>query len=286
MQKLLFTKMSGAGNDFVFLDEKENLGLSISNELVKKLCNRKTGIGADGLIVIKDKKDFDFEMQYYNSDATTNTLCGNGARCSIKFAKDTKRISSKDVKFLSNNLAYTGSVLEDELIRFDFMSPNKIKLNFKVKATNQLITSNFVDTGSPHLVIKIGDVLSEFKKIKSNYDNISEFPVYELGKEIRNLPEFSPGGTNVNFIKIIDDKVHIRTFERGVENETLACGTGSVASAIIANLVDGLKPPVTLVTKSGEQLIVDFKKNNYEFNKVSLTGPAKTMFIGEYFLNL
>ncbi|PIW69963.1 MAG: diaminopimelate epimerase [Ignavibacteriales bacterium CG12_big_fil_rev_8_21_14_0_65_30_8] len=286
MQKLLFTKMSGAGNDFIFLDERENPGLTISNDLVKKICNRKTGIGADGLICIKDMENFDFEMQYFNSDATTNTLCGNGARCAIKYANDSNRLNSPDVKFLSNNITYSGKVLGEDLIRFDFLPPQKIKLNFKVKAANQLITANYADTGSPHIVIKIEDVLRDSKKLYSNYAKLSEFPVYKIGKEIRNLPEFSPGGTNVNFIKIIDDVVHIRTYERGVENETLACGTGSVASALIVNLLDILKPPITLITKNEDKLIVDFKKDNDIFKNISLTGPAKTMFIGEYFLNL
>ena len=225
-------------------------------------------------------------MQYFNSDATTNTLCGNGARCAIKYANDSNRLNSPDVKFLSNNITYSGKVLGEDLIRFDFLPPQKIKLNFKVKAANQLITANYADTGSPHIVIKIEDVLRDSKKLYSNYAKLSEFPVYKIGKEIRNLPEFSPGGTNVNFIKIIDDVVHIRTYERGVENETLACGTGSVASALIVNLLDILKPPITLITKNEDKLIVDFKKDNDIFKNISLTGPAKTMFIGEYFLNL
>lgn len=286
MEKIIFTKMSGAGNDFVFLDEKDNPGLKISDDLVKKLCDHKSGIGADGLIVIKDNQEFDFEMKYFNSDATTNTLCGNGARCAIKYANDTQRLSSSEVKFLSNNINYTGKVLEKELIRFDFLPPQKIKLNFKVKAANQLVTANYAHTGSPHVVIKIEDVLKDPKKLNSNYDDLIEFPVFELGKEIRNLPEFLPDGTNVNFIKIINDLVQIRTFERGVENETLACGTGSVASALIVNLEDTLKPPINLITKNEDKLIVDFKKDNDKFENISLTGPAKTMFIGEYFLNL
>jgi len=286
MEKIIFTKMSGAGNDFVFIDENENPGITISNGLIKKLCNRKNGVGSDGVIFIKDNKKFDFEMQYFNSDGTTNTLCGNGARCAIKYAKDTGKIKDASTKFISDNTVYTGKVIDGEIIRFDFIPPKKIKTNFKIKAAGQLITANYADTGSPHIVIKIENVLENSKKPFSNYDQILEFPVAELGKEIRNLPEFSPGGTNVNFIKIVGKSIIIRTFERGVENETLACGTGSVASAIIENIIDGLEPPIKLITKSGEHLTVDFKKNNNIFENVSLTGPAKTIFIGEYYLNL
>ncbi len=286
MKKILFTKMSGAGNDFVFIDQRENPGLIVDAELVKQLCNRKTGIGSDGLIFIKDNENCDFEMQYFNSDGTTDTLCGNGARCSIKFAKDTGRITNTSTEFISNRIIYSGEVIDSEIIKFNFKSPQKIKTKFMVKAAGQLISAHYVHTGSPHVVIKINDVLEDAKKPFSNYDQILEFPVYELGKEIRNLPEFLPGGTNVNFIKIVGNSVIIRTYERGVENETLACGSGSVAAAIIANIIDGLEPPVELITKSGEHLTVDFKKNNNIFENVSLTGPAKTIFIGEYYLTL
>ena len=278
--------MSGAGNDFVFIDERENPGITFSTDLIKKLCDRKSGIGSDGLIFIKDKKDFDFEMRYFNADGTTNTLCGNGARCAIKYANDTGRLKSPTVLFQSEGLNYTGKVLNDELIKFDFNPPQKIKLNFKVKAAKQLITANYADTGSPHVVIKINDVLEDSRNPLSNYDQLMEFPVYEIGKEIRNLPEFAPGGTNVNFIKIVNDSILIRTYERGVENETLACGTGSVAAAIIGNLVDGLESPIKLITKSGEHLTVGFKNNNNNFENISLTGSAKIIFIGEYYLNL
>ncbi len=286
MEKIIFTKMSGAGNDFVFIDEIENPDLNISSEIIKNLCDRKNGIGSDGLILFKDNKDYDFEMVYFNSDGTTNTLCGNGARCAIKYAKDTDRIKNTSAKFLSNDIIYTGEVIEPEIIRFDFNTPKKIKTNFKIKASGQLINAHYADTGSPHVIIKIDEVLEDLEKPFSNYDQILEFPVYQLGKEIRNLPEFFPGGTNVNFIKIVGKSIIIRTYERGVENETLACGTGSVASALIENIVDGLEAPVKLITKSGEHLIVDFKKNNNIFEKVSLTGSAKTIFTGEFYLNL
>lgn len=286
MEKIIFTKMSGAGNNFVFIDERENSEIIFSADLIKKLCDSKTGIGADGLLLIKDKNGFDFEMQYFNADGTTNTLCGNGARCAIKFANDTNRLSSVNAKFLSNGIIYTGLVIEDELVRFDFKPPGKIKLNFKVKASDQLITANYSDTGSPHVVIKINDVLENPQNPFSNYDQLMEFPVYDIGKEIRNLPEFAPDGTNVNFIKIVNDSILIRTFERGVENETLACGTGSVASALVVNLTSNISPPIKLITKSGEYLTVDFEKNNNIFENVSLTGSAKTIFIGEYYLNL
>ncbi|MCH8325865.1 MAG: diaminopimelate epimerase [Bacteroidetes bacterium] len=286
MEKIIFTKMSGAGNDFIFIDERENTKITFSTNLIKILCNSKTGVGADGLILIKDKNGFDFEMQYFNADGTTNTLCGNGARCAIKFANDTNRLSSVNARFLSNGITYNGLVIEDELIRFDFNPPEKIKTNFKVKASNQLITANYADTGSPHVVIKINDVLEDPHIPFSNYDQLMEFPVFDIGKEIRNLPEFAPGGTNVNFIKIVSDSVLIRTFERGVENETLACGTGSVASALVVNLTSNIEPPIKLITKSGEHLTVDFEKNNNIFKNISLTGSAKTIFIGEYYLNL
>ena len=138
------------------------------------------------------------------------------------------------------------------LLRFNLNPPKKIKYNFKIKAFGQMITSHFADTGSPHVVIKISDILKNKVDPKSSFQNILDVPVLNIGKEIRYCDDFNPGGTNVNFIDVIDDVIHIRTYERGVEDETLACGTGSVAAAIIASVTDNLKPPITLKTYGGD----------------------------------
>jgi diaminopimelate epimerase len=272
--------MSGAGNDFIVVDKNQNPGLILTSENIKNLCNRRNGIGADGLITIEDLPDYSYKMVYYNSDGSTGSLCANGARCSIWFAEITSRLIDGSAKFISNEAEYCGEVLEDELIKFYLNPPKQIKYNFKIKAGGQMITSNFADTGSPHIVIKISDVLKDAVNPKSSFKNIMDFPVFNLGKEIRYCSDFKPGGTNVNFIDLVDNVIHIRTYERGVEDETLACGTGSVAAALICYVTDNLKPPISLKTYGGDYLTVNFEVENQKVKNLSLIGPAKIIFEG------
>ena len=286
MQKIFFKKMSGAGNDFIFVDKNQNPELILTSEKIKNLCNRRKGIGADGLITIEDLADYSYKMMYYNADGSTGSLCANGARCSIWFAEKTSRLIEGVAKFISNDAEYSGEVLEDELIKFNLNSPKQIKYNFKIKAGGQMITSNFADTGSPHVVIKISDVLKDAVNPKSSFQNIMDFPVLNLGREIRYSSDFKPVGTNVNFIDVVNNVIHIRTYERGVEDETLACGTGSVAAAVICYVTDKLKPPVTLKTYGGDYLTVNFEVENQKIKNLSLTGPAKIIFEGSIDENL
>ena len=281
IENISFNKMSGAGNDFVVFNLNSFSQLNLDKNLVKKICDRHFGIGADGLITISNSEKYDFEMNYFNADGTTGSLCGNGARCAIMFAKKNGLLKNNSAKFLSNELEYSGEIISAKEVRFDLSSPQKIKLNFKVKAGNQLITASFVDTGSPHIVIYLDQILVDAKNPKIFYTNIDDVPVVELGREIRNLPEFYPEGVNVNFLKAENNYLKIRTYERGVEDETLACGTGSVASAIISNLIKNFSAPVTFITRGNDKLFVDFEVENNGFSKVSLTGPAEFIFAGE-----
>jgi diaminopimelate epimerase len=280
MQKFLFKKMSGAGNDFVFIDLNQNPGLTLTPEKIKNLCNRRSGIGADGLITIEDLAGYNYKMVYYNADGSTGSLCANGARCSIWFAEKTSRLKNGIAKFISSDDEYSGEVLGEELIKFNLNSPKQIKYNLNINAHGQLIAANYADSGSPHVVIKISDVLKDPLNPKSSFNNILDFPVFELGREIRYSSDFKPAGTNVNFIDVIDNVVHIRTYERGVEDETLACGTGSVAAALICFFKDNLKPPITLKTYGGDELIVNFDVENQKVKNLSLIGPAKIIFEG------
>jgi diaminopimelate epimerase len=282
MKKIVFTKMSGTGNDFIFFDESKNPGLNITSEIVPKLCNRKNGIGADGVITIHNSDKYDFIMNYYNADGSTGSLCANGARCAILYASDSDRLKNGTAKFLSNNVEYSGEILSNEGVKFNLNSAKKIKYNFKVKAANQLINSHFADTGSPHVVINIDDPENNF----NFFDSLENLPVESLGREIRRLAEFAPGGTNVNFIKIRDGAVKIRSYERGVEAETLSCGTGSVAAALISYVTNDLRPPIKIFTKENENLFVNFDVENQKVKNISLTGTARIVFSGEIeFLN-
>jgi diaminopimelate epimerase len=289
MKKLFFAKMSGAGNDFIVFDKIVNPGLILDSNAIKRLCDRRNGIGADGVITIGDSDSYDFMMEYYNSDGSTGSLCGNGARCAIKFAESTKRVKQQKAKFISNGKSYIGEVLNDGQVKVYFNEPQNLKYNFKVKAFGQLINASFVDTGSPHVVINTAEILKDPAKRQLFYENINDVPVYEIGKEVRNLPEFLPDGTNVNFYFIKDNQVYIRTYERGVEDETLACGTGNAATAIVINNLHKIAPPITLNTRGGDQLIIDFEKGNDIIRNLTLTGPVKVVFTGEinsnYILN-
>jgi diaminopimelate epimerase len=277
MENISFVKMSGAGNDFILFDKKNYPALKLGADIIQKLCDRRNGIGADGIITISDNEKYDFLMEYFNADGSTGSLCGNGSRCAIKFAKITGRLKSEDVNFISNGKEYKGKLINDEEIKFFFNNIEDFKLDICIDAYNQKLKASYLNTGSPHVVININDILNNKSVIK----NIDDVPVFEIGKEIRYLKEFSPSGTNVNFIMIRDNKVYIRTYERGVENETLACGTGAAASAVIASLKYGISAPVNMVTKGGDELIVDFVLHQNKIKELALTGPAKITFTGE-----
>lgn len=282
MKKFSYIKINGAGNDFVLIDEKINKNLEITPTDVTRICDRINGIGADGLIIIKDDEETHFEMKYYNADGSTGSLCGNGARCAIKYAQLSDRIEGNTVHFFSNKIEYSGEIINDKVIKFYLQPVSEIKINFKLKAFGQLINSYFVDTGSPHVIININDILINPKNPQAVFEDIHLVPVDKIGREIRNLPEFKPNGTNINFIDINEAHIKIRSFERGVEAETLACGTGSVAAAIIAKLVYKKNAPIKLITKSNAELIVNFEMGNNEIVNVSLTGPVEIEKEGQY----
>lgn len=274
--------MNGAGNDFIIIDKSKNKSVSFSQTQIAKMCDRRKAIGADGVILLSSLKDSDFLMEYFNADGNSGSLCGNGARCAIQYASDSNMVKNGKATFRANNETYSGEVVKNGIVRFNLKPPSRIKLNFKIKAASQLIRSHFADTGSPHVVIEIEEVLALPKDLNSRYRNIQNFPVLEIGKEIRYNKDFSPNGTNVNFIQIKNDEILIRTYERGVESETLACGTGSVAAAIIINAHKKLSPPIKLKTWGGDELIVNFQRLGDRFEKLSLTGPVKTVFSGEF----
>jgi len=263
--------MSGAGNDFIVIDKVQNPKIALTNNVISRLCNRRNGIGADGIIIISGHEEFDFSMDYFNADGSTGTLCGNGARCAIKFARDTGKSKSNYVSFISNEIEYTGELLDNGLIKFNMKPPANIEENIPLEVAGSGISASFLHTGSPHVVIVV--------------DDINDVPVIEIGREIRYNESFAPDGTNVNFIETTEKNLFIRTYERGVEDETYACGTGAVAAAIIGNIKFGIKSPVTLHTKGGDELVVSFFADGSDYKNVSLTGPVNEVFKGEISIN-
>ncbi len=265
--------MNGAGNDFIAFDRDENPDLVLSAEFIQKICNRYFGVGGDGVITVAKAQDADFAMEYYNADGSTGSLCGNGARCAIRFAGVKRKFSSSKVKFVCIGETFEGEVIGDGFIKFYLQKPEKLQLNFPLSIDGKTVNASFIDTGSPHVVIDV----SEF----GNDVELSSFDVAGVGRKLRYHEMFSPGGTNVNFLTIKNNIVHLRTYERGVEAETLACGTGATAAALISHMNAHTENPVTIIPTSGKKLVVDFAADGGAISHVSLTGPAEINFAGE-----
>ena len=275
MNEINFTKLTGAGNDFVLIDKKLNPEVSIDSKIIRKICDRRFGVGADGLLIIDDGENIDFKMEYFNSDGSSGMLCGNGARCIIKYADFSGRINGINTNFTFNGEDFSGIVIDEDIIKFQLNSPTKLKQNFEIEILNKKLNVSFIDTGAHHVVINIDDN-------NNAIESIELFPVEKFGREIRHSKYFQPLGTNVNFISIKDDIIYIRTYERGVEQETLACGTGAVASAVISVKEGKISTPAKLKTMGGDILEVDFLMVENLIENISLTGPAKIVFQGKY----
>jgi diaminopimelate epimerase len=250
-----FNKYQGTGNDFIIIDNRGGIVNPENSGYINKLCDRRLGIGADGLILISESPDYDFEMKYFNSDGLEGSMCGNGGRCSSDFAIR-KRIAGKILSFKAIDGVHK-AISEDGIIR--------LQMN-NIKESRILKGNYFINTGSPHCVI--------FKK------NIDKLDVNSEGKLVRWSAEYEPEGTNVNFVEILENGIFVRTFERGVEEETLSCGTGVTASAI-ASVLSGQfdSIPVKVKTKGGN-LEVSFKITGDLISDVWLSGPATFVYEG------
>jgi diaminopimelate epimerase len=278
MKEIKFVKMTGAGNDFIIIDRELSF-ITPSQEQIKLMCDRRYGIGADGVIVISNSLDGKgaFKVDFYNSDGSTGMLCGNGARCSLKYANLIGRIGKNEVEFLFSDRLYRGKVENNGLVKFYIDEDIFFEKVSDINLNGHLLNGYYVDLGTQHLVLNIDNFFGQ-------YQTIDELPVYEIGRKLRYHDKFMPKGVNVNFISIDneEDVIYIRTYERGVEDETLACGTGSISSAIVASITNKLNPPIKLITRSMEELVVDFQIINDKIIKhISLLGPAKAVFTGK-----
>jgi len=257
--KINFWKYQGNGNDFVILDNR-NGDIDLSNELIKRMCTRRFGVGADGLIIIAASAESDFEMIYYNSDGALSSMCGNGGRCAAMFAF-LQGISGNEMIFS----AYDGlhkAVIEDRCA--DRLCDVSLSMADVVDVEKE-DNFYFLNTGSPHYV--------EF------VPRVAEIDVVAEGKKTRYSERFMPGGTNVNFVEMDDDRIFVRTYERGVEDETLSCGTGVTASAIVAYLINSKTSQ--LVHTTGGEFVVSFEpEEDGIFKNVWLRGPAEFVFKG------
>jgi diaminopimelate epimerase len=262
--------MSGAGNDFVIIDNRSEV-IKDRPAFARKICDRHWSIGADGLLLLESSDKASYRMMYYNADGSYGGMCGNGGRCIAMFAY-LKNIANASHTFEALDHIYSASV-DSENVSLHMKNPISLKMNQHILLEKKKICYHSIDTGAPHIVIDIKEVS---KKI-----NFDEFDVQRWGKIFRWHKKFTPAGTNVNFIRILeDDIVQLRTFERGVEAETLACGTGSIASAIIAYKKWKLNKPITVIPTSNVPLAVDFDEGENTIQNVRLIGPATITFTG------
>jgi diaminopimelate epimerase len=263
-----FVKMSGTGNDFIIIDHRQPFlqGINLA-AFARAVCTRKFSVGADGLILIETAAGVDFRWQFFNADGSVAEMCGNGARCAARFAF-AKRIAPERMRFqtLAGEIE---ALMVGEEVKIRLTSPAGLKLDQSLELAAGRQTVHSLNTGVPHAVLFT----------ETNHST----PVVQRGREIRRHAHFQPAGTNVNFVQVLaGDALHVRTYERGVEDETMACGTGAVASAIIAALRGKVKPPVTVTTSGGEQLTIHFQLSTETgtAGEVYLQGPALMIYEG------
>lgn len=256
--QLNFFKYQGTGNDFILADNRKNEYSSLNQSQIHQLCDRRFGIGADGLMLLNEKNGYDFEMKYYNADGKEGTMCGNGGRCMVKFAYHLG-MHKEVYRFLASDGVHEAEIDTDGIVSL------KMK---DVKKINRFHNDFILDTGSPHYIKLVNDVMN--------------FEVYKKGYEIRHSKEFEEEGINVNFVEQLTepDKIIVRTFERGVEDETFSCGTGVTAAALVCYHNENGFNEVEVQTIGG-QLSVEYDRvDDSRFVNIWLCGPAEKVFEG------
>ena len=262
-----FWKLEGAGNDFLGLDGRAG-GFKLKRQQIADLCDRRRGVGADGVLVVEKPKvrGADFRMRYYNSDGGEAEMCGNGARCFALLARAVSGRKGNELRVQTQAGLLTLRTSGRE-VQVSMTEPTKLRLGKKVVVAGRKVVVDFLNTGVPHAVLFVRSVRS--------------VDVAKQGRAIRYHSAFAPSGTNVNFVEIgRGNRIHVRTYERGVEGETLACGTGVVAASILSNLRRGLRSPILVTTRGGDHLRVGFSMVNGQAREVTLQGPARIVYTG------
>lgn len=267
MPILHFQKMNGAGNDFVLLDNRDG-SLSLTEVQIARLCDRHRGVGADGLLLVeKPEVQADFRMRYYNADGREAEMCGNGARCFARFVHQLAPAKNGTVTCETPAGLITATLRGDQ-VSLGLSQPGPFADGVELDAAGKALTVYSIHTGVPHAVVLV--------------DDLDGTEVHPLGAALRHHHHFQPRGTNVNFVRQLGPQdLAIRTYERGVEAETLACGTGVVAAALTIATLTGAESPLRVLVKGGDTLSVDFLRAKDGFSHVILTGPADFVFKGE-----
>jgi len=262
---LRFTKMSGAGNDFVLIDNRAG-NVHLNRSQIASLCDRHRGIGADGILLLeKASNRAHFRMRYFNADGGEAEMCGNGARCFARFAN--KVAEAEGTVSFETPAGVISAQLNGDLVTLQMTEPTDLRLNIQLPVADENKAIHFINSGVPHVVIPVS--------------RIDDVDVRREGSAIRYHEMFSPKGANINFIeKRGPTKIAVRTYERGVEDETLACGTGVVASALIFAVTENGSRPISVIARGGDELQVSFDRIDNQFRNVTLTGPADFVFEG------
>jgi diaminopimelate epimerase len=270
-RKVFFTKMAGAGNDFILLNNVKNPVHLDWQAFAIRSCTLKTGIGADGVIVLGEDTATDFTFRIFNADGSEAEMCGNGARCAALFAHQ-QGIAKTPMRF-KTLAGIIGARIDGEDVAIEMTEPFGLETDIAIDVLDKHLIAHFINTGVPHAIIFT--------------DALDNEPVADLGPAIRFHSRFLPAGTNADFVQVLDhNRIRVRTYERGVEDETLACGTGAAASAIISKHLGKVSSTPVLVTMKGGELKIDFAKQGNHYSQVWLMGPVDTVFTGEVIIRL
>ena len=263
--QLRFTKMDGAGNDFVMIDNRAG-DVRLEPEQIVRICDRHRGVGADGILLLEPGGNgADFRMRYYNRDGGEAEMCGNGARCFARFANNVA--GAREIVSFQTPAGLIRAELCGDLVRLNMSDPTDLGMNVQLEVDGEDAIVHYINTGVPHVVVPVA--------------RVDMVHVETQGKAIRRHKMFSPKGANVNFLeKRGPRRIAIRTYERGVEGETLACGTGVVASALIFSALENVNESIDVLVRGGSKLQVGFERKGDQFTEVTLTGPAEFVFEG------
>ena len=264
---LQFYKMNGAGNDFIVIDNRDH-AVSLDEDTISALCDRHRGVGADGILVVEPaEQGADFRFRYYNADGGEAEMCGNGARCFGRFAAHLGDGEPKEQVSFETMAGTLTAHLIGENVRIAMSDPHDLKLDLGLDIDGLSGAIHFINTGVPHVVVFV--------------DELEQIDVLKYGTLLRYHPAFAPAGTNVNFAQVLSPyHVAIRTYERGVEDETLACGTGMTAVALLHHLLHAATSPVKVDCEGGDTLEIGFQSQGAVFTDVTLSGPADFVFEG------
>ena len=266
MKEVTFYKMVATGNDFVVVDNRKKV-ISDPVSFARGVCDRHLGVGGDGVLLFEASKQADYKMRILNSDGSEAEACGNGFRSIALLAHE--RFGFPKKQRFESLAGLIDAEVKGRRVRVRLMDPKDFSDREKISVNGRELHYYFVRVGVPHVVIFV--------------EGLSKIPVVEIGREIRIHPEFKPAGTNVNFVEVTgSNSINVETYERGVEENTLACGTGSTASAIVSVRAGYVKPPVQVKTRGGEILTIDFEKKGEEIQNVFLEGEARLVFEGNW----